>query len=146
MHRLSLNRRIRAFPVTIYYAFKQSEKDGMRRAFPVPAGMTFLDGGNTTSGFSISGTWPIRTELTNRAVKASSQCRLPPALYLVCRQASRTTAPTTSRREFVTALKAGTTAEVVAHVYKSSNIAPVGSSHRRQSAPAWAIYTQLLQK
>ena len=52
------------FPVTIYYAFKQSETKG--DAGTVSTGWeTFLDA-VIKAGFAITGTWPIRTELANR--------------------------------------------------------------------------------
>ena len=52
------------FPVTIYYAFKQSETKG--DAGTVGTGWeTFLDA-VIQSGFAITGTWPMRTELGNR--------------------------------------------------------------------------------
>ena len=49
-----------AFPVTIYYAFKQSEtKDGSTSN---TGWETFLDA-VIRAGFSIDGTWPMRTEM-----------------------------------------------------------------------------------
>ncbi len=52
------------FPVTIYYAFKQSEKryDGG----DVSTGwQTFLEA-LERAGYAVTGTWPMRTELMNR--------------------------------------------------------------------------------
>ena len=51
-----------AFPVTIYYAFKQSERDD-EAARPIPAGIHFCVQ-SSAPVFAITGTWPIRTELT----------------------------------------------------------------------------------
>ena len=52
------------FPVTIYYAFKQSERKG--DAGTVSTGWeTFLDAA-IKSGFAITGTWPVRTERLGR--------------------------------------------------------------------------------
>ena len=59
------------FPVTIYYAFKQSEKKG--------DGGTASTGWETflaaviRSGFALSGTWPMRTERPS-GVKTGHQC------------------------------------------------------------------------
>jgi putative DNA methylase len=59
MHRLA-EQAHPAFPVTIYYAFKQSESERPRA--PTSTGWdTFLDA-VIEAGFAISGTWPMRTE------------------------------------------------------------------------------------
>ena len=52
------------FPVTIYYAFKQSEKKGDEGTSST-GWETFLDA-VIEAGFSVTGTWPMRTELTTR--------------------------------------------------------------------------------
>ena len=52
------------FPVTIYYAFKQSEARG-DGGIASTGWETFLDAA-IRSGFAITGTWPMRTELSNR--------------------------------------------------------------------------------
>ena len=54
------------FPVTIYYAFKQSEKKGDEGTSST-GWETFLDAVIET-GFSVTGTWPMRTELGNRMI------------------------------------------------------------------------------
>ena len=59
------------FPVTVYYAFKQSEtKRGTGTAST--GWETFLDAA-IRSGFAITGTWPMRTELANRMIGRGSQ-------------------------------------------------------------------------
>jgi putative DNA methylase len=108
-----------AFPVTIYYAFKQSETLGARASGPQededaggpPAhpGIartgweTFLDA-VIEAGFGVSGTWPMRTELANRMIGSGTNA-LASSIVLVCRPRPAG-APTTTRREFVAALKA----------------------------------------
>jgi putative DNA methylase len=87
-------------PVTIYYAFKQSEKDSDRGV--VSTGWdTFLDA-VLRAGFSISGTWPMRTELTGNLKKQVSA--LASSIVLVCRP-REPKAPTATRREFLAQLK-----------------------------------------
>ena len=54
------------FPVTIYYAFKQSERKGST-GIASTGWETFLEA-VIGSGFAITGTWPIRTELANRMI------------------------------------------------------------------------------
>ena len=81
------------FPVTIYYAFKQSEKKG--DSGTVSTGWeTFLDA-VIRSGFAISGTWPMRTELANRMIGADTNA-LASSIVLVCRQRLATLQPPTA--------------------------------------------------
>jgi predicted nucleotidyltransferase len=56
------------------------------------------------AGFAISGTWPMRTELSNRMIGSGTNA-LASSIVLVCRQRPAN-APTATRRDFVTALKA----------------------------------------
>jgi putative DNA methylase len=58
MHNLA-NRLIRPFPVTIYYAFKQSETK--RRWHIITGWETFLEA--VFGWICLTGTWPMRTEL-----------------------------------------------------------------------------------
>ena len=61
MHRLS-EQAHPGFPVTIYYAFKQSEKKGDTGTAST-GWETFLDAVIRAPAFAIYGTWPMRTEL-----------------------------------------------------------------------------------
>ena len=72
-----------AFPVTIYYAFKQSESRG-DSGIASTGWATFLDA-VIQAGFGISGTWPVRTELSNRMLSMGTNALWPPASCLVCR-------------------------------------------------------------
>ncbi len=85
-----------AYPVTIYYAFKQSEtKDGNT----VSTGWeTFLEA-VIKSGFAITGTLPMRTELGNRMV-AMDKNALASSIVLVCRR-RESDAEMISRKEFI---------------------------------------------
>ena len=84
-----------AFPVTIYYAFKQAETGN---GVTVSTGWeTFLEA-VLRSGFLLSGTWPMRTEKTE-GLKGGVNA-LASSIVLVCRQRP-VDAPTTSRREFL---------------------------------------------
>ena len=71
------------FPVTVYYAFKQSEtKRGKGTAST--GWETFLDA-VIRSGFTITGTWPMRTELANRMIGFGTNA-LASSIVLVCRR------------------------------------------------------------
>jgi len=96
MHRLA-EQAHPAFPVTIYYAFKQAESDG-DDGMTNTGWDTFL-AAVIEAGFAISGTWPMRTELGNRMIGSGTNA-LASSIILVCRKRS-TDAPTISRREFI---------------------------------------------
>lgn len=84
------------FPLSIYYAFKQTERssDGVSSK----GWETFLQA-IIDSGFAISGTWPMRTELGNRTRGIGSNA-LASSVLLVCK--NRTDhAKTVSRRDFI---------------------------------------------
>ncbi|EIU1611975.1 DUF1156 domain-containing protein [Pseudomonas aeruginosa] len=91
-----------AFPVTIYYAFKQAETKGEVGTHST-GWETFL-AAVLKAGFALSGTWPMRTELSNRLRGAESNA-LASSIVLVCRQRTAD-APTISRREFIRELNA----------------------------------------
>ena len=88
------------FPVTIYYAFKQSEiaKEGLTS----PGWATFLQG-VFEAGYVIDGTWPVRTELPGALKKRLNV--LASSIVLACRKRS-VDAPTITRRDFVARLRA----------------------------------------
>ena len=90
-----------ALPVTIYYAFKQSERKD-ESGTTSTGWETFLDALNRC-GFTISGTWPMRTELGNRS-NAMGANSLASSIVIVCR-ARPSEAPRATRREFIDALK-----------------------------------------
>lgn len=88
------------FPATIYYAFKQREvaEEGISST----GWATFLQA-VVESGFSVVGTWPMRTELANRMI-ASGNNALANSVVLVCRK-KESSAETITRAEFIRALK-----------------------------------------
>lgn len=86
----------RAFPVTIYYAFKQSEKRGNGDAAST-GWETFLES-VLKAGFAITGTWPMRTEMGNRMIGTDSNA-LASSIILVCRP-RETSAESISRKDF----------------------------------------------
>jgi putative DNA methylase len=133
MHRLAEQAHL-AFPVTIYYAFKQSESDD-EEGTTSTGWETFLDA-VIRAGFAISGTWPMRTEYTsNLKTKRSA---LASSIILVCRQHAAD-APTATRREFVIGLKAELPG-ALAHLQRG-NIAPVDLA-QAAIGPGMAVYTR----
>ncbi|WP_219813965.1 DUF1156 domain-containing protein [Rathayibacter sp. AY1E3] len=91
----------RTIPLTVYYAYKQQDEDA---AGTTSTGWHTLLSGLINSGWEISATWPITTELKNRA-KAQTTNSLASSIVLACRPRPEN-APATTRRAFVASLKA----------------------------------------
>jgi putative DNA methylase len=136
MHRLAEGAHP-AFPITIYYAFKQSEDDGEEGAGAASTGWeTFLDA-VIHAGFSTTGTWPIRTERPGRMRDHASNA-LASSIVLVCRRRPESAA-TATRREFLAALKAELPV-ALAHLQRG-NIAPVDLA-QAAIGPGMAVFTR----
>ena len=123
------------FPVTVYYAFKQSEtrRDGGTAS---TGWETFLDA-TIRSGFAITGTWPMRTELAHRMIGRGTNA-LASSIVLVCRRRP-VDAPLATRREFLTALRAELPQAL--QLLQSGNIAPVDLA-QAAIGPGMAVYTR----
>ena len=133
MNRLAAHAHL-AFPVTIYYAFKQSET---RAPGTTSTGWeTFLDA-VIRAGFSVIGTWPMRTENSSR-MRGMASNALASSIVLVCRR-RRLDAPLVTRGEFVTALKAELPKAL--QYLQSSNIAPVDLA-QAAIGPGMAVYSR----
>jgi putative DNA methylase len=134
MHRLA-EQAYPTFPVTIYYAFKQAEEED--EAGTASTGWeTFLDA-VIRAGFSISGTWPMRTEGDNRQVGIGANA-LASSIVLVCRKRA-VNAQNATRREFIAALKAELPTALT-HL-QGSNIAPVDLA-QAAIGPGMGVYTR----
>lgn len=128
-------------PVTIYYAFKQSETETSNDVESTAStGWETMLSAIIRAGFSITGTWPMRTEMANRNI-ASGKNALASSIVLVCRKRPEG-APMGTRRDFVMALKRELPAAL--DELRSSNIAPVDLA---QSAigPGMGIYSRFSQ-
>ncbi|MGO9473475.1 MAG: DUF1156 domain-containing protein [Rhodomicrobium sp.] len=96
MHRIA-EQAHQGFPVTIYYAFKQSESES-EFGTASTGWETFLEA-VIRSGFSLTGTWPMRTEGAGR-LRGQTSNALASSIVLVCRRRS-TNAMSISRRAFL---------------------------------------------
>lgn len=134
MHRLA-EQAHPAFPVTIYYAFKQSENDG-NDGTTNTGWDTFLEA-VIRAGFVITGTWPLRTEGAGRMI-ASGTNALASSIILVCRKRA-VDARTATRRELVSALKAELPLALAD--LQRGNIAPVDLA-QAAIGPGMAVYTR----
>ena len=128
-------------PVTIYYAFKQSETESTNDVESTAStGWETMLSAIIRAGFSITGTWPMRTEMGSRMI-ASGTNALASSIVLVCRKRPED-APMGTRRDFVMSLKRelGPALDKL----RSSNIAPVDLA---QSAigPGIGVYSRYSQ-
>lgn len=136
MHRLA-EQAHPGFPVAIYYAFKQSETESDDAGGTASTGWdTFLKA-VSLAGFSITGTWPMRTELGNRMLGSGTNA-LASSIVLVCRTRA-TDARSATRREFVSALKAEL--PIALAYLQRGNIAP-GDLDQAAIGPGMAVYTR----
>ncbi len=124
-----------AFPVTIYYAFKQAESDGAEGT--TNTGWDTFLAAVIEAGFAISGTWPIRTEQP-KGLRAFEQNALASSIVLVCRQRA-TNASIVTRREFTAALKGELPLALA--LLQAGNIAPVDLA-QAAIGPGMAVYTR----
>jgi putative DNA methylase len=124
-----------AFPVTIYYAFKQAESDSTDGTAST-GWETFLDA-VISANFSLTGTWPMRTENGSRMGSQGTNA-LASSIVLVCRKRPDN-ALTATRREFLSALKAELP-PALAHLQRG-NIAPVDLA-QAAIGPGMAVYTR----
>lgn len=128
-----------AFPVTIYYAFKQAETKGEAGTHST-GWETFLEA-VLRAGFALTGTWPMRTELGNRMISSGTNA-LASSVVLVCRKRALD-APTVSRREFLRELNASLP-EALLDMTRGGVNSPVAPVDLSQAiiGPGMAIFSQ----
>ena len=124
-----------AYPISIYYAFKQSESTGGSRV-PSTGWATFLEA-VMAAGLSVSGTWPIRTEGFGR-IRAIGSNALASSIAIVCRKRAAD-ASIATRRDFIAGLKTELPA-ALSHLQRG-NIAPVDLA-QAAIGPGMAVYTR----
>lgn len=131
-----------AFPVSIYYAFKQSEtKEGSTTS---TGWVTFLEA-VIQAGFAIVGTWPMRTEMANRMIGSGANA-LASSIVLVCRKRD-TKADSISRRDFQRELREHMPEALETMLGGEGGHAPIAPVDLAQSAigPGMAIYSKYAQ-
>jgi len=124
----------KVIPVTVYYAYKQSENDGEKSS---STGWETMLSAIIQGGFTITGTWPMRTELSNRMIGMDTNA-LASSIVLVCRKRPAD-APISTRRDFINTLKREL--KPALQKLQASNIAPVDLA---QSAigPGMGVYSR----
>ncbi len=137
------------YPLTVYYAFKQAEAEtdedegdeassnGNIMKVVASTGWETMLEGLIRAGFTITGTWPIRTEMMNRTVGQGTNA-LASSIVLVCRPRP-VDAPIASRRQFLNALRAELPAAL--KNLQRGSIAPVDLA-QASIGPGMAIYSR----
>jgi putative DNA methylase len=128
-------------PVTIYYAYKQSDTDDnvaeQTDIQTASTGWETMLSAIIKAGFTITGTWPMRTECVSRSISQGTNA-LASSIVLVCRKRPND-APICTRRDFINELKRELRPAL--NKLQASNIAPVDLA---QSAigPGMGIYSR----
>ena len=128
-----------SFPVTIYYAFKQSEK--LETGVASTGWETFLEG-VINSGFEITGTWPVRTENASR-MRGQKANALASSILLVC-QKNFVKNKSVSRRQFQRELREEMPEALEAMIGGREGLSPIAPVDLAQAAigPGMAIFSK----
>jgi len=128
-----------AFPVTIYYAFKQAETKGDAGTHST-GWETFLEA-VLRAGFVLTGTWPMRTENATRMIGSGTNA-LASSIILVCRKRAPD-ALTVGRRDFLRELNA-VLPEALLDMTRGGVNSPVAPVDLSQAiiGPGMAIFSQ----
>lgn len=121
-------------PMTVFYAFKQSEEDDEGTA---STGWETMLKAILSAGFSIDATWPIRTELSNRLIGAGKNA-LASSIVLACRVKDGQEQATT-RRNFISTLRSEL--PIALHNLQQASIAPVDLA-QAAIGPGMSIYSR----
>ena len=121
-------------PLSIFYAFKQSETQG--GGVSSTGWETFLDAA-VSIGLTITGTWPMRTERGGRALAIGANA-LASSIVLACRTRPANAAVAT-RREFVDALNEELPTSL--RTMQAGNIAPVDLA-QAAIGPGMAVFSR----
>ena len=128
------------YPFTLYYAFKQEEEaayGAVSGRIQVSTGWETMLQGLLVSGFQITGTWPVRTELGGRTVEIGANA-LASSIVIACRPRPEDAAIAT-RREFLATLRKELPQEL--KVLMNSHIAPVDLA-QAAIGPGMAVFSR----
>jgi putative DNA methylase len=136
------------YPLTVFYAFKQVEvedndEDGEDQITTTSTGWETMLEGLLSAGFSITGTWPMRTENKTRmlATGGGGSNALASSIVLVCRPRPED-ASLATRRDFLAELKKELPAAL--RELQQGNIAPVDLA-QAAIGPGMAVYSRYRQ-
>jgi putative DNA methylase len=123
-------------PLTLFYAFKQAEGGG-DDAGTVSTGWETMLEGLLRAGFAVTGTWPMRTELSSRMLSSGTNA-LASSIVLVCRPRA-SGVPLMTRRQLLDALKAEL--PLALRSLQQGNIAPVDLA-QAAIGPGMGVFTR----
>ncbi len=128
-----------AFPVTIYYAFKQSETKNSETTNT--GWVTFLEA-IFRAGFYLCGTWPFRSEQEHRMIGMGANA-LASSIVLVCR-GREINAKSISRKDFMRELSIAIPEALETMINGSETSSPIAPVDLAQSAigPGMAVYSK----
>jgi putative DNA methylase len=132
--RLAREAAIQDYPTTVFYAFKQVEKT---KEGEVSTGWETLLEGMVRSGWAITGTWPMRSELSNRMLAKDTNA-LASSIVLALRPRPDG-APQIDRRGFIARLKSELPAKL--KELQQGKIAPVDLP-QAAIGPGMAMFTR----
>jgi putative DNA methylase len=124
------------FPLTLFYAFKQSEDTGDGSGHASTGWETMLQG-LLDAGAMVTGTWPVRTEQPG-GLREVGRAALASSIVLVCRKRP-TSAPLGTRRELLAALKSELPGSL--RLLQHANIAPVDLA-QASIGPGMAVFSR----
>jgi putative DNA methylase len=127
------------YPLTLFYAFRQTESVESSTEGPAfsSTGWETMLQGLIDAGFSITGTWPVRTERTGRSVSIGTNA-LASSIVLVCRP-REDDAPLATRREFGVLLRDELPEAL--RLLQLGNIAPVDLA-QAAIGPGMAVFSR----
>ncbi|NLO43676.1 MAG: DUF1156 domain-containing protein [Candidatus Cloacimonetes bacterium] len=130
---------VSAYPISIYYAFKQSEIKG--EEVSSNGWQTFLQA-ILDSGLSITGTWPMSTEREVRSVGIGANA-LASSIILICRKRLLDTR-TISRKDFIRELALTFPGEIDTMINGSESSSPIAPVDLAQAAigPGMAVFSK----
>jgi putative DNA methylase len=128
-----------AFPVSIYYAFKQSDTSDNGTA---STGWETFIAAVIRAGFAIHGTWPMRTELGNRMIGSGTNA-LASSIILICRRRPDD-APSISRKDFLRELKSELSEALEAMLGGEGGASPIAPVDLAQAAigPGMGVFSR----
>ena len=132
------------YPLCIFYAFKQAKSQRARKSVADAPGNDFASTGWETmleglmaSRCTITGTWPVRSELETRMIAKGTNA-LASSIVLVCRTRSAD-APICSRQDLLTQLRLELPNSLLA--LQSTHIAPVDLA-QAAIGPGMAVFSR----
>jgi putative DNA methylase len=125
-----------AFPLTLFYAFKQAESNGDGGGLASTGWDTMLEG-LLAAGFAVTATWPMRTERAGRSVGIGTNA-LASSIVLACRPRPAD-APISTRKDFLAALRTELPG-ALRHLQQGS-IAPVDLA-QASIGPGMAVFSR----